>query len=131
MTTERYTHGHVEPVMRSHRWRTAENSAAYLLGDADDRWYLVPSSAVSVGPVEGIDLTRRYGRVEVVDPASLEGAEVAHRALEHMPRAVPERASLRGDDGDDGRGSDDACDVARAGDPALFPELLFPRVGRI
>ncbi|MBM6406078.1 methyltransferase domain-containing protein [Phycicoccus sp. CSK15P-2] len=27
----RYTHGHAEPVLRSHRWRTAENSAAYLL----------------------------------------------------------------------------------------------------
>ncbi|ETK37269.1 class I SAM-dependent methyltransferase [Microbispora sp. ATCC PTA-5024] len=26
-----YTHGHDEPVLRSHRWRTAENSAAYLL----------------------------------------------------------------------------------------------------
>ena len=26
-----YTHGHQEAVLRSHRWRTAENSAAYLL----------------------------------------------------------------------------------------------------
>ncbi len=26
-----YLHGHVEPVLRSHRWRTAENSAAHLL----------------------------------------------------------------------------------------------------
>lgn len=26
-----YTHGHHEPVLRSHRWRTAGNSAAYLL----------------------------------------------------------------------------------------------------
>src|SRR5215204_2774360 len=26
-----YTHGHSEPVLQSHRWRTAENSAAYLL----------------------------------------------------------------------------------------------------
>ncbi|WP_148572842.1 class I SAM-dependent methyltransferase [Nocardioides caldifontis] len=26
-----YTHGHDEAVLRSHRWRTAENSAAYLL----------------------------------------------------------------------------------------------------
>jgi len=29
--TDRYTHGHHESVLRSHRWRTAENSAAYLL----------------------------------------------------------------------------------------------------
>jgi SAM-dependent methyltransferase len=28
----RYTHGHQPPVVRSHRWRTAENSAGYLLG---------------------------------------------------------------------------------------------------
>src|SRR5262249_29006343 len=26
-----YTHGHHESVLRSHRWRTVENSAAYLL----------------------------------------------------------------------------------------------------
>src|SRR4029078_9997612 len=26
-----YLHGHHESVLRSHRWRTAENSAAYLL----------------------------------------------------------------------------------------------------
>ena len=29
--TNVYTHGHAEPVLRSHRWRTAENSAGYLL----------------------------------------------------------------------------------------------------
>ena len=26
-----YTHGHHESVLRSHRWRTAQNSASYLL----------------------------------------------------------------------------------------------------
>jgi SAM-dependent methyltransferase len=31
MTREVYTHGHHESVLRSHTWRTAENSAAYLL----------------------------------------------------------------------------------------------------
>lgn len=31
MTEPHYTHGHGESVLRSHRWRTAENSAAYLL----------------------------------------------------------------------------------------------------
>jgi SAM-dependent methyltransferase len=31
VTSETYTHGHSEAVLRSHRWRTAENSAAYLL----------------------------------------------------------------------------------------------------
>lgn len=31
MTSDRYTHGHHESVLRNHRWRTAANSAAYLL----------------------------------------------------------------------------------------------------
>ena len=31
MADDVYTHGHHESVLRSHRWRTAENSAAYLL----------------------------------------------------------------------------------------------------
>src|ERR687886_1235882 len=25
-----YTHGHADPVLQSHRWRTVENSAGYL-----------------------------------------------------------------------------------------------------
>lgn len=29
--SDTYTHGHQESVLRSHRWRTAENSAGYLL----------------------------------------------------------------------------------------------------
>jgi ubiquinone/menaquinone biosynthesis C-methylase UbiE len=31
MTDVTYTHGHHDSVLRSHRWRTAENSAGYLL----------------------------------------------------------------------------------------------------
>jgi ubiquinone/menaquinone biosynthesis C-methylase UbiE len=31
VTSDRYTHGHHESVLRSHRWRTAANSASYLL----------------------------------------------------------------------------------------------------
>ena len=31
MVSEKYTHGHPASVLRSHGWRTAENSAAYLL----------------------------------------------------------------------------------------------------
>ena len=30
-STERYSHGHHESVLRSHTWRTVENSAAYLV----------------------------------------------------------------------------------------------------
>ena len=32
MTDVPYTHGHHDSVLRSHRWRTAQNSAGYLLG---------------------------------------------------------------------------------------------------
>lgn len=32
-----YTHGHAESVLRSHRWRTAANSAGYLLPRLDKR----------------------------------------------------------------------------------------------
>lgn len=32
-----YTHGHTESVLRSHRWRTAENSAGYLLPRLHER----------------------------------------------------------------------------------------------
>ena len=31
MADDRYSHGHHESVLRSHRWRTAQNSAAFLL----------------------------------------------------------------------------------------------------
>jgi ubiquinone/menaquinone biosynthesis C-methylase UbiE len=31
VSSERYSHGHHESVLRSHRWRTAENSAAFLM----------------------------------------------------------------------------------------------------
>src|SRR3954466_1711779 len=31
MSEESYTHGHHDSVLRSHRWRTAQNSAVYLL----------------------------------------------------------------------------------------------------
>jgi SAM-dependent methyltransferase len=59
-----YLHGHVEPVLRSHRWRTAENSAAYLL----DR--LRPTDRlldVGCGPgTITIDLARRLPGGEVV-----------------------------------------------------------------
>src|SRR5690242_5903231 len=32
-----YLHGHHDSVLRSHRWRTAENSAGYLIARLPDR----------------------------------------------------------------------------------------------
>ena len=65
-----YTHGHTPSVLRSHRWRTADNSAAYLLPR------LKPgTSLLDVGCGPGTitrDLARRVapGRVVGVDPES-------------------------------------------------------------
>ncbi|MBZ9598995.1 methyltransferase domain-containing protein [Streptomyces yangpuensis] len=81
-----YTHGHHESVLRSHRWRTAENSAGYLIGE------LRPGMAVldvGCGPgtitADLAELVAPGGRVTAVDAA--EGvlaqarAHVAERGL--------------------------------------------------
>jgi hypothetical protein len=48
--SEVYLHGHHDSVLRSHRWRTAENSAAYLLARlpaaSEDGWFLIPHGEV-------------------------------------------------------------------------------------
>ena len=78
---QRYTHGHEDSVLRSHRWRTAENSAAYLLDE------LAPGqSLLDVGCGPGTltaDLAARTapGRVVALDAAEGVLAE-ARRALD-------------------------------------------------
>ena len=65
-----YTHGHAEPVLASHRWRTAENSAAYLLPHLRARLDLLD---VGCGPgTITVDLAARVapGRVLGIDPAA-------------------------------------------------------------
>ncbi|MEV6103930.1 methyltransferase domain-containing protein [Streptomyces sp. NPDC051940] len=64
-----YTHGHHESVLRSHRWRTAENSAAYLLGELRPGLRVLD---VGCGPgTITADLAERVapGRVTAVDTA--------------------------------------------------------------
>ncbi len=81
MTPERYSHGHHESVLRSHRWRTAENSAAFLLA------HLAPDATIldlGCGPgTITVDLAERVpgGRVLGVDrePAVLEQARALAR----------------------------------------------------
>ncbi|MEU3316469.1 methyltransferase domain-containing protein [Streptomyces sp. NPDC006662] len=65
-----YTHGHHESVLRSHRWRTAANSAAYLIGELRPGMRLLD---VGCGPgtitADLADLVGPGGRVTAVDAA--------------------------------------------------------------
>ena len=77
-----YTHGHHASVLRSHEWRTAENSAGYLLPHLRPGLELLD---VGCGPgTITVDLALRVapGRVVGIDPA----AEVVERAAAN---AVP------------------------------------------
>lgn len=65
--SDTYTHGHHESVLRSHRWRTAENSAAYLLPELEPHMRILDvgcgpgtisaglADRVPLGQVTGID----------------------------------------------------------------------------
>ena len=73
-----YTHGHHESVLRSHQWRTAENSAAYLLGD------LRPGAQVlDVGCGPGtitLDFAERVAPGQVLGIDNVEGPLAISRA---------------------------------------------------
>jgi ubiquinone/menaquinone biosynthesis C-methylase UbiE len=64
MTTERYSHGHHESVLRSHRWRTAENSAGFLLPHLTNGMSILDAGC---GPGNiTVDLAARVGDGKVV-----------------------------------------------------------------
>lgn len=79
--SDRYTHGHHESVLRSHTWRTAENSAGFLLPHLQ-RGQLVLDVGCGPGTISA-DLARRVvpGSVIGID-LSLEVIELARRGAE-------------------------------------------------
>ncbi|HEX6447617.1 MAG TPA: class I SAM-dependent methyltransferase [Streptosporangiales bacterium] len=94
-----YTHGYHDAVMRSHSWRTAANSAAYLLGE------LAPGmSVLDVGCGAGTitaDLAASVapGRLTAVDISedvlAKARAQVAGRGLDNVEFAVADVHALR------------------------------------
>jgi SAM-dependent methyltransferase len=87
-----YTHGHHESVLRSHRWRTAENSAAYLLPHLKEGDRVLD---IGCGPgTITADLADRVspGRVTAVEVVAealdLARAEIGRRGLTTVDFAV-------------------------------------------
>ena len=105
-----YTHGHHESVLRSHRWRTAENSAAYLLPHLRTGMRLLDvgcgpgtltcdlADRVAPGTVDGMDAA-----ADVVEAAA---AEAAERGTSNVNFAVGDVYALEA--------ADDTYDVVHA-----------------
>ena len=86
-----YTHGHHESVLRSHTWRTAENSSAYLLPHLR-----AGQSLLDVGCGPGTitaDLALLVAPGEVVGLDA--GAEVVAQAAGARGRAGGDQPALR------------------------------------
>jgi SAM-dependent methyltransferase len=80
-----YTHGHAESVLRSHRTRTAENSAGYLLP------HLRPGlSLLDIGSGPGTITADLAG---LVAPGPVTAVEVTEAALAHTRAEVERRGS--------------------------------------
>jgi SAM-dependent methyltransferase len=89
--SDRYTHGHHESVLRSHRWRTPENSAGFLLPHLEPGMALLD---VGCGPGNiTADLADRVG------PGSVVGLDLAD-AVVAAARADHQRPNLTFDVGD-------------------------------
>ena len=79
-----YTHGHHESVLRSHEWRTAENSAAYLLP-----WLRPGQRVLDVGAGPGT-ITADFA--ELVAPGEVTGMDASPEIVEKARGYAAERA---------------------------------------
>jgi len=74
------------------------NATHYLVPDADDDWFVVPAEGLTTTAAIGLDLSRRFGTVEVdvsapgVVPVEWLEAELVHRAV--VTYAAAEAAGL-------------------------------------
>ena len=81
-----YTHGHHESVLRSHRWRTATNSAAYLLP------HMQPGMTVlDIGCGPG---TITADLAAIVAPGEVVAVEISAEALEIAKAEAAARSQL-------------------------------------
>jgi SAM-dependent methyltransferase len=83
VSSARYTHGHAESVLRSHRTRTAENSAAYLLPELR-----AGLSLLDVGSGPG---TITADLAERVAPGRVTALETSEAVLQHTRDEVARR----------------------------------------
>jgi SAM-dependent methyltransferase len=83
---EVYTHGHHESVLRSHRWRTAENSAAYLLPHL-----AADAKVLDVGCGPG---TITVGLADRVPQGHVTGIDAAPEIIEQARREAGGRRNL-------------------------------------
>lgn len=83
-TTDRYTHGHHESVLRSHTWRTAQNSAGFLLPHLSSG-----NSLLDVGCGPG---TITMDLAEWVAPGIVVGIDRAPEVIERAREAAEMRS---------------------------------------
>ena len=110
MTDVPYTHGHHDSVLRSHRWRTAENSAAYLLDHLRPGMTLLDvgcgpgtitadlARVVAPGPVIGMDAEAKVIAEAAAMAAAADGVVVG-AGVGSLAFEVGNLFDLRFDDG--------------------------------
>jgi len=89
-----YTHGHHESVLRSHKWRTAENSAAFLLNELRPGQRLLD---LGCGPgTISLDLAERVAPDGTLAPGGTLGIDAAFEVLRGAKTTIGPRADTAG-----------------------------------